>query len=249
MGNTVAVSPGPFNFFVDLSREIVRQRRKNLLIAGQNTAKRNDLVQLLIDAFAYEEEAHNYEKFIANETDQPESSSSSKVNSKSGKKQSLSEEEIIAQCIIFFTAGFETTATTTTNVVKNLAHLPEIQFKLAEELEEKLAGVDPESDEYYERVVSGCPYLEAVIKETLRMDSIVPRVQRRVGVAGYKLAGIQLEKDIEVDVAINALHYDSKYYPEPDVFRPERFLPENKHLLVPYTFLPFGDGPRNCIGM
>lgn len=131
-------------------------------------------------------------------------------------------------------------------MVKKLAELPEVQDRLVAELEEKLSGIDPESDAYYDLVVGGCPLLEAVIKETLRMESLVPRVQRRVGVDGYELAGIKLEKDTEVDVAVNALHYDARYYPEPEVFRPERFLPENRHQLVPYTFLPFGDGPRNC---
>ena len=61
-GNTVPVSPGPFNFFIDLSREIVRQRKASL---NTKQVKRNDLVQLLIDAFAYEEEATDYQKMTA----------------------------------------------------------------------------------------------------------------------------------------------------------------------------------------
>jgi len=93
------------------------------------------------------------------------------------------------------------------------------------------------------------PYLEAVLKETLRMAPPIGRLQRRVGVDGYKLAGIPLNKDVQVDIATIAVHYCADYYPEPERFNPERFMPENKHLLVPYTYLPFGAGPRNCIGM
>src|SRR5699024_10874787 len=50
------------------------------------------------------------------------------------------------------------------------------------------------------------------------------------------------------EISIMALHYNPEFYPEPEHFNPERFMPENKHLLVPYTFLAFGDGPRNCLG-
>ena len=45
------------------------------------------------------------------------------------------------------------------------------------------------------------------------------------------------------------MHHNAEFYPDPERFDPERFMPENKHRLVPYTYLPFGAGPRNCIGL
>lgn len=131
----------------------------------------------------------------------------------------------------------------------NLAINPEIQDRLHSELEEALEGVEEHSSEYFDIVNGKVPYLEAVIKETLRLAPPVVRLQRRVGVDNYKLDGVPLPKDMTVEVAAYAIHHNPKYYPEPEKYNPDRFMPENKHLLVPYTYLPFGQGPRNCVGM
>src|SRR5699024_8877121 len=106
-----------------------------------------------------------------------------------------------------------------------------------------------QTNEYYEAVMNGIPYLEAVIKETLRKYPSVTQLTRHVGVDNYKLNGIKLFKNQQVEIPVSAVHHCEDYYPEPDRFNPERFMPENKHLLVPYTYLPFGLGPRNCVGV
>ena len=167
----------------------------------------------------------------------------------SATKKTLSENEIIGQCILFFVAGFETTATTISNCLYNLAVYPEIQERLHAELKSVLSGFDSNSEQYYETAMTKIPYLDAFVKETLRMCPPLARLQRRVSVDGYMLAGIRLSKDQEVSIAAYAVHHNPEYYPEPERFNPERFMPENKHLLVPYTYLPFGAGPRNCLGM
>lgn len=167
----------------------------------------------------------------------------------SATKKSLSETEIVAQCFLFFIAGFETTASTICHVIYELCKNPDYQDRLHQEIVEATSGLDQDSDEYFERVVNGIPYLEAVIKEALRLYPPFSVLFRRVTSDGYSLAGIPLPRDTMVEISAYVVHRHPEYYPEPERFNPDRFMPENKHQLVPYTFLPFGIGPRNCIGL
>jgi cytochrome P450 len=63
-------------------------------------------------------------------------------------------------------------------------------------------------------------------------------------IGGYKIA-----KGTLINIGIWAVHHDEEYWPEPEKFDPDRFAPENKDRIVPCSFIPFGQGPRNCIGM
>lgn len=59
---------------------------------------------------------------------------------------------------------------------------------------------------------------------------------------------ITLPKGQRTIISVMGLHYDAEYYPEPHKFQPERFEDEAKQKIPPFAYLPFGDGPRNCIG-
>ena len=61
--------------------------------------------------------------------------------------------------------------------------------------------------------------------------------------------GISLPKGTTVTFDIYTIHHNPEYYPNPMVWDPERFMPYNRDKLVPYTYMPFGLGPRNCVGM
>ncbi|KAH9394160.1 hypothetical protein TYRP_021294 [Tyrophagus putrescentiae] len=248
-----------FDFFVQLTQTIVRQRmkaEKEKAEANGTTgqqSKRNDLVQLLIDGYITEGDLQqmnkNLDKLSAEIEDSIGKTTNGNHSISSGVKRHLTEDEIVAQCIFFFFAGFETTAGTLTTLIFELVSNPKIQEKTYQELVEVLGTLDPSSEQYYEAVMTRLPYLEAVIKETLRKYPPVVRLDRRCATEGYKLGGITLSKGTLVHVPSFAVHRNPAYYPEPEVFKPERFLAENKHLLVPHTYIPFGIGSRNCIGM
>lgn len=85
--------------------------------------------------------------------------------------------------------------------------------------------------------------------ETLRKYAPVPVLFRKCSL-DYTIpkTDIRIEKDTFVIVPIQELHYDPEYYAEPEKFEPERFNDENKSKIPPYAYLPFGEGPRICIG-
>lgn len=93
-------------------------------------------------------------------------------------------------------------------------------------------------------------YMEAVIDETLRMYPPAQRLERVV-TNDIEYGHLKLKKDQVVIVPVYALHHDPDLYPEPERFKPERFLKDTAECKTrdPMAFLPFGAGPRGCLGM
>ncbi|XP_054283605.1 cytochrome P450 4V2-like [Macrosteles quadrilineatus] len=89
--------------------------------------------------------------------------------------------------------------------------------------------------------------LHRVIKETLRMFLVVPLVPRKLD-EHFTLRGCTFPKGETVILSIAGLHYDPEVYPNPGQFDPDRHCIEEVQKRHPYSFLPFGGGPRNCIG-
>lgn len=158
----------------------------------------------------------------------------------------LNEEEIIAQSMVFLLAGYETTASTLTFCMYELAKHPNIQNKLYDEIK---TIIDRGETLDFNNIMK-LPYLDAVISETLRKHPPALLLSREAmeeyHIPEYKYT---LEKDEAITIPVYAIHHDPEYYPNPETFNPDRFMPENRHNIVPYTYLPFGGGPRNCIGM
>ncbi|XP_067142451.1 cytochrome P450 3A8-like isoform X2 [Centruroides vittatus] len=169
-----------------------------------------------------------------------------KFGSNTTENKHLTRDEIISQCIMFFLVGFVTTAANINFIVYSLALNPECQENLAKELQEKLQN----KEELQYEDVQNLPYLDAVISETLRYYSPVSKVIR-MGHEDYHLEGtdIVVPKNMMIAIPIYAIHQDEEWFPNPKKFDPERFLPENRNLIRPYTYFPFGLGPRSCLGM
>lgn len=148
----------------------------------------------------------------------------------------MSDAEIRDQLVTVLLAGHETTAIALASATQRLLRAPDVLAKLRAEVD----GASPAPED-----VQRLPYLSAVLDETLRIDPIVTDVVR-VPKAPFELApGSFAEAEELLVVLIEGIHRDPAIYPDPDRFRPERFL-ERK--FGPHEFLPFGGGLRRCLG-
>lgn len=227
-----------YNYFRELFQQIMDERNKN-------NRRIEDFLQLMIEA-----KQGRFTTAAASSLDAEsklfDMGSEAKSEAKS-LSNALTEDEALAQCLVFFLAGQDTTSSTLAGAIYYLALNSEVQEKLRREADEcfQIHGPEPSLD-----VVSKLKYLHCVVSEALRMLPAVPRTQR-IASQDYVLAdtGIRIPKGSSVVVPIYAMHHDPEVFAEPEQFNPDRFNDGNVESIRPYTYLPFGAGPRNCIGM
>ncbi|GJQ70001.1 Cyp6g1 [Trypoxylus dichotomus] len=161
------------------------------------------------------------------------------------EKHKFADNELIGQATQFFLAGYETTSTTITFALYELSLNKEVQSKLRNEIDKSIENGEKFS--YY--TLKNVSYLHQVVLETLRKYPPLPFLGRSC-TNDYKIPGsnITIEKDTPVMIPLMGIHYDPVYFPDPQKFDPERFSEGNFMKIHPGSFLPFGDGPRNCIG-
>ncbi|CAL1601205.1 unnamed protein product [Knipowitschia caucasica] len=159
-------------------------------------------------------------------------------------EKGLSDHEILSQAMIFLFAGYETTSSSLCFLAYNLALNPDVMKKLQAEIDSTFPNKAPVQ---YQELMQ-MEYLDSVVNESLRLYPIAPRLER-VAKASLEINGLVIPKDMVVMVPTWPMHRDPDLWPEPDAFQPERFSKENKDHIDPYIYMPFGAGPRNCIGM
>ncbi|KAL0973928.1 hypothetical protein UPYG_G00213080 [Umbra pygmaea] len=156
----------------------------------------------------------------------------------------LSHSEIQEEVDTFMFEGHDTTAASMNWAIHLLGSYPEVQMKVQQELQE-VFGFSNRSATTDD--LKRLRYLGCVIKETLRLFPSVPMFARTVS-DDCHINGFDIPKGVDAVIIPYALHRDPRYFPDPEEFRPERFLPENSTGRPPYAYIPFSAGPRNCIG-
>ncbi|KAK5645062.1 hypothetical protein RI129_006362 [Pyrocoelia pectoralis] len=160
--------------------------------------------------------------------------------------QLFNHDIIVGIFLQYLLGGFETSGSTMAYTIYELCMNPTIQTRLRNEILTVLAKYVIVTQETIQKMV----YLDMVIKESLRKYPPVPFLDRACNTT-YTIPNtdIVIKKGISVFISLTALHHDENYFPNPMLFDPERFSSENKSSITPYTYMPFGDGYRNCLGI
>ncbi|GJQ64933.1 putative heme binding protein [Trypoxylus dichotomus] len=162
------------------------------------------------------------------------------------REYGISDSESNGHCLLFLLAGFETVGSIFTFALFELAVNEDIQDKLRVEVNEVL---EKHGGNITYEAVNAMKYLEMIISEVLRKYPSVP-ILNRTSVTDATLPNTDLviEKGTKIIIPVMGFHYDPEYFPNPDKFDPDRFSIENKPKIKPYTYIPFGEGPRGCLG-
>ncbi|XP_066156671.1 cytochrome P450 6A1-like [Euwallacea fornicatus] len=170
-----------------------------------------------------------------------------KSKSPNDQKSSIfSETEVLSNAFIIYAAGYETSSGTTCFAMYELASNPEIQEKLREEILDSLKKNDNQVT--YESI-SEMQYLDKVFKETLRKYPVLSTITRGCTEDYVIDSTVTLKKGTQLLIPTTGLHWDPEFYPNPEQFNPENFSPESIASRPENAYIPFGDGPRLCLGM
>ncbi|XP_004519511.3 probable cytochrome P450 6a14 [Ceratitis capitata] len=208
-------------FFINAVRSTVEYR-------VQNKVKRNDFMDMLIEMMAEDQEAAAQHDSI-------------------DLSQGLTLLQMAAQAFVFFIAGFHTSSTTMSFCLYELAMNQDIQDKLREEI---LRVLSAHNNIVTYEAVNEMTYLEQVLSETLRKYTVLPHLLRTAS-SDYRIpnTSLTLPKGSKILIPVDAIHHDPEIFPEPDIFDPARFDPDIAEKRHACAYMPFGDGPRNCIGL
>ncbi|GBP34294.1 Cytochrome P450 6B2 [Eumeta japonica] len=158
----------------------------------------------------------------------------------------LDDMLMASQVFVFFGAGFETSSSSTSFTLHQLAFHPEEQKKVQQNIDEVLKKYD---NKLCYDAVKEMQYLEMAFYESMRMFPSLGFLIRTCA-KKYKIpdSNVTIDEDVSVFIPVQAMHTDEKYFEEPHKFKPERFHPNAAKNIKKHVYLPFGEGPRACIG-
>ncbi|CAB3406687.1 unnamed protein product [Caenorhabditis bovis] len=155
----------------------------------------------------------------------------------------MDREDIQAEVDTFMFEGHDTTSTGLMWALHLIGNHPNVMKKIQAEIDEVVGGDDDVTPEHLARL----KYLECVLKESLRIRPSVPLIMRELS-SDQMIGGFNIPKGTTLLINQYLVHRDPNQWKDPEVFDPERFLPENSAGRKPFAFIPFSAGGRNCIG-
>ncbi|CAB3404872.1 unnamed protein product [Caenorhabditis bovis] len=198
----------------------------------------------LMNGIENQEPADFIDMFLDARTDSLEHENSNFTISEAKVNRKLTVKEIVAQCMMFLIAGFDTTALSLSYTSFLLATHPEIQKKVQEEMNRECPDPEVTFDQ-----LSKLKYLDCVIRETLRLYPLGAMATARKCMRSTEVCGLPIEAGTEILVDTWSLHHDADIWGDDvDEFKPERWLNVND-VAHKGAYIPFGYGPRQCIGM
>jgi cytochrome P450 family 110 len=188
-----------------------------------------------LDRLLYEEIAARRRNYQSNKTD----ILTLLIGAVDADGNGMSDLELHDELMTLLFAGHETTATALAWAIYWVNYLPEVKQKL-------LAEIAPLGTERDPIVISKLSYLNAVCSETLRIYPVGMLTFPRIAQESVSLQGYDIAAGTAISGCIYLTHHREDIYPEPHLFKPERFL---ERQFSPYEYLPFGGGSRRCLGM
>lgn len=213
-------------FFTTLCRDIIEQRQSHDIVRKDFM---NLLIQLINDGYL----------------DADGDSINQKTDPNTAPNK-LTVKDAAAQAYFFFLAGFETSSTTAMYCLYELAKHQDMQDKVRDEIRtvvKKHGGITYNG-------LSEMLYLQKVISETMRKYPTLSMLNRIcTNETKLETSDVTIPAGTRIIIPVYGLHWDPKIFPEPEKFDPERFSEENIKSRHSYAYLPFGEGPRICIGL
>lgn len=226
------------SFFSDMVLQNIETRRREQI-------NRPDMIDILMKTKSGELSYQNEKETL---TDGFATASESNIK-KSKINRNWTDQELVSQTFIFFLAGFDSITQAMAAATYELLLNPDVQQKLTEEIYETDKNLNGKQISY--EVLQKMRYMDMVISEVLRIRGpgvFIDRVCTKDVDLLVDGRVIRINKGTQLWAPLHSYHNNPAFYPKPQKFDPERFNEENRGNINPAYYLPFGSGPRNCIG-